>query len=342
MIVDVLRLYSRWGLEPVIIRESRKGPQAVTCCPLHGERHPSFSVNMQTGGWSCFSCHARGRDIESLVRAMEGYTSDDEVALFLRTVGTKTIGEIRDDLRARIAARKDLMAKRGRPDMTSTDEWKQYTTFTHPYLKKRGFDKAIIRAHKIGYDPLQRAITIPVLEHGTCRFMYRRFVDPTGKGAYRYPFDTAKENYLWGLDRPARDYDGKTLYVHEGALDALWLRQHGYDHTTAILGSFMSEVQGRKIANANPAEVVLFFDNDEAGYDATEHAGEMLLRFGVRKVYYLRYPRSAGNDPATCSAKQIARMVDRRKHFHHFRLASKVGRKTRIRNLMAIANQSTN
>lgn len=341
MIVDVLRLYARWGLELATIRESRKGPQAVTCCPVHGETHPSFSVNMVTGAWSCFACHARGRDIESLVRTIEGLTSDDEVSLFLRTVGTKTVEEIRDDLRAKLQARKDLLARRGQPDLTETDEWEWYASLAHPYLKGRGFAKSIIRAHKIGYDPTQRAITIPVFEHGVCRFMYRRFVDPQGKGAYRYPFDIDKSNYLWGLDRPAKEYRDQTLIVTEGALDALWPRQHGHDQTVAILGSFMSEVQARKIAAVDPAEAVLFFDNDEAGYDATEHAGRMLVQMGLRNVYYLRYPRTAGNDPQTCSPHEIARMMDRRKHFHHFRLASRVGRRTRIRNLMAIANKAS-
>lgn len=339
MIVDVLRLYARWGLEPVVIRESRKGPQAVTCCPLHGERHPSFSVNMVTGGWSCFSCHARGKDVESLIRAMEGFTSTDEVRLFIATVGTKTVDEIRDDLRAKLQARKELVARRGQPDLTATDEWEFYAQNMHRYLKNRGFGKDIIRAHRLGYDPIQRAITIPVFEHGTCRFMYRRFVDPMGKGAYRYPFDIDKSNYIWGLDRPAKEYRGKILPVHEGALDALWVRQCGIPLSTAILGSFMSEVQARKIAAADPAEVVLFFDADEAGYDATEHAGKLLQTQGLR-VSYCRYTRSMGSDPATCTAQQVARAVERRKSYHHFRLASKVGRNPRIRRLQATAKNN--
>lgn len=341
MLHDPVRILQRWGINDVSFRDSRKGPQLVCCCPIHSERHPSFAINTETGAWSCFSCHARGKSIDSLVREMEGYTSNDEVALFLQSVGTKTVEEIRGDLRAKLQARKDIVAKRGRPDTTSTDEWEFYAQNTHAYLKRRGFENTIIGAHRLGYDPIQRAITIPVFEHGTCRFMYRRFVDPTGKGAYRYPFDIDKSNYLWGLDKAPRKYQGKTLFVSEGALDALWLRQCGYDNATAILGSFMSEVQGRKIAAMEPSEVVLFFDNDEAGYDATEHAGKMLLQFGIRGVYYLRYRRDSGNDPATCSPREIARMMERRKHYHHFRLASKVGRRTRIRNLLAIAQQDT-
>jgi DNA primase len=330
-------MLERWGAEQISIRETKRGPEINCCCLIHGETHPSFSVNMRTGAWSCFACHARGKSIESLVREIEGLSTSHDVEVFLRTVGTKNVDEIRRDLQDKISVRKALAAKRGKEDFTETDEWMQYAECEHPYLYKRGFVKNIIGANRIGYDAKQRSITIPVFEHGVCRFMYRRFVDPQGKGAYRYPYDTDKSNYLWGLSRGKSKYQGSSIYVEEGALDALWLQQNGYKNSVAILGSFMSEVQAMKIIQLDPKEIVLFFDKDEAGYNATEHAGNLLLRLGARNVYYVRYLKNAGDDPQTCSPKQIAKMIGMKKHFYHFKLAWKVGRRSRIRHLRAIA-----
>lgn len=33
------------------------------CCPFHEDHKPSLSLNLQTGGFFCFGCQARGGDI---------------------------------------------------------------------------------------------------------------------------------------------------------------------------------------------------------------------------------------------------------------------------------------
>jgi len=40
-----------------------KKRQATSLCPFHNERHPSFSVNLKSGAFFCFSCGASGGDI---------------------------------------------------------------------------------------------------------------------------------------------------------------------------------------------------------------------------------------------------------------------------------------
>ena len=54
------------------------------------------------------------------------------------------------------------------------------------------------------------------------------------------------------------------IYVTEGALDALWLRQHGYP-AVAVLGAHVSKEQIRLLNTLYPEEVILCLDNDEAG-----------------------------------------------------------------------------
>lgn len=41
----------------------RNNNQATALCPFHNERHPSFSVNLKSGAFLCFSCGMSGGDI---------------------------------------------------------------------------------------------------------------------------------------------------------------------------------------------------------------------------------------------------------------------------------------
>ena len=56
----------------------------------------------------------------------------------------------------------------------------------------------------------------------------------------------------------------ETLFVVEGALDSMWLDQHGYS-SVGILGAIISKAQVDLVSSLRPTEVVLCLDNDEAG-----------------------------------------------------------------------------
>lgn len=340
MTVDILRLYQRWRLENVIVREGHNGDEAWACCPFHSETKPSFSVNLRTGKWHCLGCHERGRSINGLIAKIEGLTSDAEVSEFIRYAAVKQVDEIREDLRAVLRDRKDNMSRRSLPDTTSTDEWRIYASGEHPYMLKRGFESDTMRAYRIGYDASAQSVTIPVFEHGTCRFVFRRSVRRDARPKYLYPQNVTKSCYLWGLDKDKSVYRGKPVIITEGSLDALWLKQHGYEGAVAILGSFISREQVRKILALDPSEIILFFDNDDAGYDATKHAGKEFLDSGIQRVCYLRYIEGSGDDPQGCNAKEIQKMIRRKKHFRHLHLAHRVGNKRRIRRMLAMTKDN--
>lgn len=337
--IDIARLYERWQLEKVTLRHERSGPELYACCPFHGEQTPSFSTNMETGKWYCFTCHERGTDVESLIRKMEGMYTDSEVSLFLREYGTVTVSERVMRLRAQLAATRSRKEP-DQPDTTQAKEgWDQYVRYENPYLLERGFDSAVVGAHSIGYNRQGREIVIPVIEHGICRFTYTRTTTNRKKAKYLYPDGVDRARYFWGLDKDKSYYDGSVLYITEGALDALWLRQLGYD-AIAILGSHISQLQINKLKELNPAEIVLFFDNDDAGYEATRDAGKRLQAAGFTKVYYLRYRKGQDKfDPQKLNAKQIQRMVSRRRHVRHFYL-KEIGQRPRVRRVLTKRNHT--
>ena len=78
---------------------------------------------------------------------------------------------------------------------------------------------------------------------------------------YMYSYGFKKSTVLVGGNQLEK---ASKIYVTEGALDALWLRQHGYP-AVAVLGASVSKEQIRLINSLYPEEVVLCLDNDEAG-----------------------------------------------------------------------------
>ncbi|MFI5342771.1 MAG: CHC2 zinc finger domain-containing protein [Chlamydiales bacterium] len=56
--------------------DHRSGQWAIAgLCPFHSDSKPgSFKVNLTTGAYKCFSCHAKGGDILSFVMAKYGFS----------------------------------------------------------------------------------------------------------------------------------------------------------------------------------------------------------------------------------------------------------------------------
>jgi DNA primase len=39
------------------------GIRATSCCPFHNDKHPSFSINLKTGSFRCFTCAQEGSSV---------------------------------------------------------------------------------------------------------------------------------------------------------------------------------------------------------------------------------------------------------------------------------------
>lgn len=48
-----------------------KGTNFLACCPFHGERHPSFAVNIDKEVYNCFACDAHGTLVQ-MVSELKG------------------------------------------------------------------------------------------------------------------------------------------------------------------------------------------------------------------------------------------------------------------------------
>jgi hypothetical protein len=168
------------------------------------------------------------------------------------------------------------------------------------YLINRGFSQRALRAYEIGYDTSKSRIVLPIRDvHGDLVGITYRTDFPDGmmfKGrAIKYWHDHFdKSKHLYGFHRLAGKKINR-IFLVEGQLDVLRLHQLGHA-AVGVMGSTVSDRQMDLLKrHARCSKLILAFDNDDAGKEATRRAAKRLVgsRFG-RNMYRAIYPT---NDP---------------------------------------------
>lgn len=133
----------------------------------------------------------------------------------------------------------------------------------------------------------------------------------------KYDFSVYKKSkYLFGLNYVWKDLLLKdSVFVVEGGFDMIAAWQYGYLNTVGILGTNLSEQQAILLSRF-VSEVVLVFDNDQAGEIATFQATELLRSLGlkVRSLKLSKDPDEALRENKDCfkqtwSDQMIERLI---------------------------------
>lgn len=212
-------------------------------CPVHGDNHPSASVNIISGLWVCYTCGAKGKvgdhytvDPEALLKHLKGQKQKFETHYF-----PESWLELFDA---------------GEP---------------HEYWLSR-FSYEACKHFRLGYDAEEDAATYPLKDSmGLLLGVVRRPLGEDWDGPkYIYPRFLDVTRYMFNYTQDARS---KVLLV-EGAADAIACWEAGYE-AFAIYGSRMSEHQARLLRRINAQQIYTAFDLDEAGRKA--HSGVQSL-----------------------------------------------------------------
>ncbi|MBR0507321.1 MAG: DNA primase [Clostridia bacterium] len=132
-----------------------KGRRLWACCPLHGEKTPSFSVSPDKQLFHCFGCHAGGTVIQ-FVMDMERLTFYEAVQYLANRVGMELPNEINDREMQRQRAYKKRLIE------ANTEAARFYcSVFLDPntgkiaqqYAAKRGLNADIVKRFGIGFAP---------------------------------------------------------------------------------------------------------------------------------------------------------------------------------------------
>lgn len=273
-------------------------------CPLHhevmGKSRPSFSVNMATGQWHCFT-GCGGGSLPSLLRRL-GKTDDYIKRTIDRVKPYLVAAQKKREREAKALAR---MGGAFRTDYPLPEKLLGLFEYVPTALLDAGFTEDVLLDNDVGYDPHLDRITFGirdvegtlagiagrVLGGGDAKYMvYQQDMRDLGYRDYHFH----KSDYIWRCDKLYRDlYDAApnehTLCIVEGYKAGLWLVQNGFDYTGALMGTSLSDKQLMFIQRLG-ARVVLCLDNDGPGRVGTSKAAAKLR--GVR-VSVMRYPDGA-------------------------------------------------
>ena len=313
---------------------TRKGREFVGLCPFHNDHRPSMSVSPQKQIFKCWSCLAGGNAIKftQLIHRVE-YREALEMLAQRAGIDTRQSGDgaratgERERLRSLIDWANSLFQK----NLRETDAGRKAAD----YARGRGLTDATIERFGLGYaaagwrDLLTRAqqarITLDALRQAGLvitndkgntydRFRHRLIFpihDVTGRciafGGRTLGDDEAKylnspesslfskSRVLYGMHMARRSIIAeRRAIVVEGYLDAVLLSQAGVENVVATLGTALTDSH-MKLLRQCADQVVMCFDNDEAGLRAADRAVEAALRHRT-EVSVVVVPD--GKDPA--------------------------------------------
>lgn len=310
---------------------SKKGGNHWGLCPFHQEKTPSFSVHEGKQMYHCFGCGKGGGmigfvmemeqlsfpDAVGLLAARAGLTVPDEsgrdsggqgrkkrllelnqeAARFYRSVlaeprGSAVAAYIQDKrhISPKYSARFGLGA--------APDTWDSLirAMADKGYEKEELLEAGLAVAGKNGgiYDKYRNRLMLPVIDvRGDIIGFTSRVMDDSVPKYLNTP-ETAlfrKRSVLYGLNY-ARKTRRPNMILVEGNIDVITLHQAGFDNTIATMGTALTQ-EHINILSRYTEELVLCYDNDPAGEDATQRA-LALLRGSRLRVKVLRLPNLDG------------------------------------------------
>ena len=235
-------------------------------CPLHRDSNPSCSINVSKGVWICHTGCGKG-SLRSLAKRMVNI-SDSEIDAIIGKVitfndihfSTETIVEVDE-----------------------SDVLKPINNIPFPlgevpqFIYDRGFSKEIMDYYKAGSNPYTGSFILPIYHPLGLVGWFARANSNQRIVSYNDGFLANKLIFnqdILGFKRIDK------LCLTEGPLDAIWMCQHGF-YAAALFGASMSDEQADIINQLDIGELVLCFDNDEAGRIVTKQVKE---RFANNKI----------------------------------------------------------
>jgi DNA primase len=293
----------------------KAGRNLTALCPFHSEKHPSFFVYPEQQSWHCFGACNTGGDVFSFIMKKEGLDFGEALRLLARRVGVTLPSKMEPEgkkeekeeyyvaneaaalyfhnllLNSPAAAKaKSYIEKRGFSTRTiadfqlgfSLDSWDALKL----YLLERGHsEKTMLTGGLLveaengkTHDRFRGKLMFPIREiRGRVTGFGARVLDDSLPKYVNSPqtptFD--KSGTLYGIDRAAAEIRKQdAAIIMEGYMDVIMAHQHGITNAVASMGTAITETQLR-ILKRLTKNILLSFDADLAGFEASERGGEI-------------------------------------------------------------------
>ena len=298
----------------------RAGSNFSGLCPFHNEKTPSFTVFPATKSCYCFGCGSGGDVITFIMRtenldyvealeflaARAGITIPEDNSQNVSSVSRKRIYAM--NLEAAKFFRSCLLDKDiGAEALEYLCEKRKLSMLTVKrfglgyspndfgmltnHLKRLGYtDEEMTvgflagRSQKTGrpYDYFRNRVIFPIIDTtGNIVAFGGRIMDDS-KPKYLNTSDTPafkKSRHLFALNF-ARKKCEEQMILCEGYMDVIALHEAGFENAVATLGTAITSEQARIFAKYTK-KVVICYDSDDAGQNATQKAIRLLGEVGV-------------------------------------------------------------
>lgn len=293
---------------------TKRGKNYFGVCPFHDDHSPSMSVSSEKQIYTCFSCGASG-NVFTFVSEYEHISFIEAVKLLGEKLGLSLSNVKEEHIDPKYASYYKIydLASKFYQNNINTALGKE----AYAYLEKRHFDKDTIKKFGIGLSSKNTPLTTLLLKSGydketlitlgltndgendlfINRIMFPLF-DLNGqvvgfsgriyltKDSSKYV--NSKESPIFKKGELLYNYHNvkehlkknDTLIIMEGFMDVIRASTIGIDNCVASMGTAVTKNQAlllKKSAN----NIVLCFDGDSAGEDATISCAELLLKNGV-------------------------------------------------------------
>lgn len=344
------QLRSRTEIEDIIseyVQIKRRGKNLVGLCPFHSEKTGSFTVFPATQSYYCFGCGAGG-DAITFIKNIENLDYIDAVTMLAHKAGLEMPevnaqdGNYKKKREITLAINreaanyfyKNLLSEEGKVALEylkkrqlkastvkhfalgyAKDSWNSLVN----YLVSKGFEYEQINEAGLCsrsrdgryYDYFRNRVMFPIIDvRGNVIGFGGRVLNDDKPKYLNSPLTPVfdKGRNLFSLNN-AKDA-GDSFLLAEGYMDVIALWQAGFTNAVATLGTALTSEQARLISRY-ASEVVVCYDADTAGRNATEKAMRIFSETGI-KVKILRI--TGGKDPdefiKTYGADEFKRLID--------------------------------
>lgn len=295
----------------------KRGRNFVCLCPFHNEKTPSCHIYTDDPHFHCFGCGAGG-DVITFIMKAENLEYLDAVKLLARRAGLE-IPDDRVDrreahLRTRIleinretanyyfrflagregAPGREYFARRALSAQTvkkyglgfapeSWDSLKQHLNALG-YTDEELLVSGVCRRSEKGYiyDFFRNRIIFPIVDVRGSVIAFGGRILGEGQPKYLNSSDTPvfkKSRNLFSLNF-AKNSNSNAFILAEGYMDVIAMNQAGFENVVATLGTALTADQAL-IIRRYASEVILSYDSDEAGQNATARAMRILGDAGL-------------------------------------------------------------
>ena len=299
----------------------RSGSNMFGLCPFHGEKTASFSVSPDKGIYYCFGCHKGGGAVNFMME-IEGLSYPDAVRALAKRAGMEVPEDEQYQSRYRQQERlwalhkeaarffhSQLYAPVGRQALEyalgrgmsksilttfgigyAPDSWDSMVKamkakgYTEEELKESGL---VTISQKNGniFDRFRDRLMFPIIDVRGNVIGFGGRIIKNDKDAAKYLNSPEtlifnKRKNLFGLNLAKKSKQGYLILV-EGNIDVVALHQYGFDNAIASLGTSLTEEQAALITRYAD-QVVLIYDGDKAGQNATQRAIPILEKAGLQ------------------------------------------------------------